>query len=115
MTVYTKSHEEDSQWVWTSTVGSHQYSIKEDDGPDKMARGTRVVLHLKVGGVCEGVGLGRQRRGQGGQRGCRAWAEAGQGGVKAAMQAGASMHCLARHAGHAGRRQAWWDGGSLLC
>lgn len=51
MTVYTKSHEEDTQWAWTSTVGSHQYSIKEDDGPDKMARGTRVVLHLKVGVV----------------------------------------------------------------
>lgn len=48
VTVYTKSHEEDTQWVWTSTVGSHQYSIKEDDGPDKMVRGTRVVLHLKV-------------------------------------------------------------------
>jgi hypothetical protein len=29
-------------------VGSHQYSIKEDDSADKMVRGTRVVLHLKV-------------------------------------------------------------------
>jgi len=60
VTVYTKSHEEASQWVWTSTVGSHQYSIKEDEDPaSKMARGTRVVLHLKVrrqgGGGCLSV------------------------------------------------------------
>ena len=49
VSVYTKSHEEDTQWVWTSTVGSHQYSIKEDDdAANKMVRGTRVVLHLKV-------------------------------------------------------------------
>ena len=37
--------------MWSSTVGSHQYTIKEDDSPkeeDKMVRGTRVVLHLKV-------------------------------------------------------------------
>jgi hypothetical protein len=49
VSVYTKSHEEDTQWVWTSTVGSHQYSIREDeDAANKMVRGTRVVLHLKV-------------------------------------------------------------------
>lgn len=55
MTVYTKSHEEDAQWEWTSTVGSHQYSIKEDEDPaSKMARGTRVVLHLKVRGERRG-------------------------------------------------------------
>nr|QBB20010.1 heat shock protein hsp90-C2 [Ettlia sp. YC001] len=47
VTVYTKSHEEDQQWVWESSVGSHQYTIKEDDSGDKMVRGTRVVLHLK--------------------------------------------------------------------
>lgn len=49
VSVYTKSHEEDTQWVWSSNVGSHQYSIREDDDPaNKMVRGTRVVLHLKV-------------------------------------------------------------------
>eukprot|EP00775_Hariotina_reticulata_P005864 gene5864-6105_t len=47
VTVYTKSYEEDQQWVWESNVGSHQYTIKEDDSADKMVRGTRVVLHLK--------------------------------------------------------------------
>lgn len=57
VTVYTKSHEEDQQWVWESSVGSHQYTIKEDDSGDKMARGTRVVLHLKV---CEDEVLGWQ-------------------------------------------------------
>lgn len=48
VTVYTKSHEEDQQWVWESNVGSHQYTIKEDDSGDNLVRGTRVVLHLKV-------------------------------------------------------------------
>jgi len=48
VTVYTKSYEEEQQWVWESSVGSHQYTIKEDDTADKMVRGTRVVLHLKV-------------------------------------------------------------------
>lgn len=48
VTVYTKSHEEDQQWVWQSSVGSHQYTIAEDDSGDKLVRGTRVVLHLKV-------------------------------------------------------------------
>ncbi|WIA10769.1 hypothetical protein OEZ85_010938 [Tetradesmus obliquus] len=47
VTVYTKSHEEAQQWVWESNVGSHQYTIKEDDSGDNMVRGTRVVLHLK--------------------------------------------------------------------
>jgi heat shock protein beta len=51
VTVYTKSHEEDQQWVWESNVGSHQYTIKEDDSGESLVRGTRVVLHLKVGGV----------------------------------------------------------------
>lgn len=51
VTVYTKSHEEAQQWVWESNVGSHQYTIKEDDSGDNMVRGTRVVLHLKVGSV----------------------------------------------------------------
>lgn len=59
MSVYTKSHEEGQQWVWSSSVGSHQYTIKEDDdAANKMVRGTRVVLHLKVKqdvGVCVGV------------------------------------------------------------
>lgn len=47
VSVYTKSHEEAQQWVWQSSVGSHQYTIKEDDSGAPMARGTRVVLHLK--------------------------------------------------------------------
>ncbi|KAF8068330.1 HSP90-5 [Scenedesmus sp. PABB004] len=51
VSVVTKSHEEDAQWVWQSSVGSHQYTIKEDDGPDRLARGTRVVLHLKEDAV----------------------------------------------------------------
>jgi HSP90 family molecular chaperone len=51
VTVYTKSHEEDQQWVWASNVGSHQYTIKEDDSGDNLVRGTRVVLHLKVSAV----------------------------------------------------------------
>jgi HSP90 family molecular chaperone len=35
--------------VWSSSVGSHQYTIREDDDAgNKMVRGTRVVLHLKV-------------------------------------------------------------------
>ncbi len=38
--VITKSHEEEKQWLWSSTVGSHQYTIREDDGPS-LVRGTK--------------------------------------------------------------------------
>eukprot|EP00877_Chromochloris_zofingiensis_P012141 jgi/Chrzof1/7180/Cz02g13300.t1 len=47
VTVVTKSHEEDKQWVWRSSVGSHEFTIKEDESADKLVRGTRVILHLK--------------------------------------------------------------------
>lgn len=46
VTVVTKSAEEAEQWAWTSTVGSHQFTIKQDDG-EPLIRGTRVILHLK--------------------------------------------------------------------
>jgi hypothetical protein len=32
VTVATKSHEDATQWVWSSTVGSHSYTVKPDDG-----------------------------------------------------------------------------------
>lgn len=41
VTVVTKSHEEDKQWVWRSSVGSHEFTIKEDESADKLVRGTR--------------------------------------------------------------------------
>lgn len=46
VTVSTKSHEDDKQWMWEAAAGSHQYTIKEDTGAP-MVRGTRVTLHLK--------------------------------------------------------------------
>jgi hypothetical protein len=70
--VFTKSHEDAQQWVWSSSVGSHQYTIREDDDPaHKMARGTRVVLHLKVCLTARGVGAWRRRWQRGGHaKGC---------------------------------------------
>jgi hypothetical protein len=32
VTVVTKSHEDAQQWVWQSSVGSHSYTVKPDDG-----------------------------------------------------------------------------------
>ncbi len=48
VSVQTKSHEEATQWLWSSSVGSHQYTVAEDEGGEPLARGTRVTLHLKV-------------------------------------------------------------------
>ena len=45
--VSTKSFEEETQWVWESSMGSHTYTIAPDEGGAPMTRGTRVVLHLK--------------------------------------------------------------------
>lgn len=47
VTVETKSDEEASAWVWESSAGSHQYTIKEAAGPGAPERGTRLTLHLK--------------------------------------------------------------------
>lgn len=46
VTVQTKSHEDDKQWVWEATAGSHQYKVKEDTSAP-ITRGTKVTLHLK--------------------------------------------------------------------
>ena len=37
----TKSWEEDKQWVWASNVGSHSYTVKEDESGESLKRGTR--------------------------------------------------------------------------
>jgi len=47
VTVVTKSWEEEQQWVWESTVGSHQFTVQADESGESLARGTRVILHLK--------------------------------------------------------------------
>jgi heat shock protein beta len=49
VSVLTKSHEDAQAWLWQSAAGSHQYTVKKDDGSAgaPLARGTRVVLHLK--------------------------------------------------------------------
>ncbi|KAI8472066.1 MAG: heat shock protein 90C [Monoraphidium minutum] len=49
VSVLTKSHEDGTAWIWQSAAGSHQYTVKADDGSvgAPLARGTRVVLHLK--------------------------------------------------------------------
>jgi len=44
--VVTKSADEEQQWVWESSVGSHSYTVKADDG-QSLVRGTKVILHLK--------------------------------------------------------------------
>eukprot|EP00873_Tetraselmis_striata_P043563 jgi/Tetstr1/463827/TSEL_008641.t1 len=46
VTVQTKSVDDDTQWVWESTVGSTNFSIKPDTG-EPLGRGTRITLHLK--------------------------------------------------------------------
>ncbi|GBF91161.1 ATP-dependent molecular chaperone [Raphidocelis subcapitata] len=49
VTLLTKSHEDEAAWLWSSEAGSHQFRVKKDDGSAgaPLARGTRVVLHLK--------------------------------------------------------------------
>ena len=49
VSVLTKSHEDGTAWIWRSSMGSHSYTVKPDDGSagPPLARGTRVVLHLK--------------------------------------------------------------------
>lgn len=43
----TVSHEEGKQWLWESKVGSHEFTVREDDSPDRLVRGSRVTLELK--------------------------------------------------------------------
>lgn len=43
VTVQTK-HNDDKQWAWESTAGSHEYSVREEPDGD-LARGTRCVPH----------------------------------------------------------------------
>ena len=38
--VQTKTHDDDKQWVWEATAGSHEFTIKEDTEPS-LIRGTR--------------------------------------------------------------------------
>jgi len=38
--VQTKSHEDEKQWVWEATAGSHEFTIREDTEPS-LIRGTR--------------------------------------------------------------------------
>lgn len=42
VTVQTK-HNDDNQWAWESTAGSHEYSVR-DEGAGDLARGTRCAL-----------------------------------------------------------------------
>eukprot|EP00798_Chlamydomonas_sp_ICE-L_P023848 gene23848-9404_t len=46
VTVQTKSTEDDTQWHWSADAGSHQFSIKADEG-EPLGRGSRITLHLK--------------------------------------------------------------------
>jgi heat shock protein beta len=41
VTVVTKSWEDDQQWVWESSVGSHQFTIRADESGESLGRGTR--------------------------------------------------------------------------
>mmetsp|Transcript_17765 Transcript_17765/g.57471 ORF Transcript_17765/g.57471 Transcript_17765/m.57471 type:complete len:774 (+) Transcript_17765:76-2397(+) len=45
--VQTKNNDDPKQWVWESSSGSHQFTIKEDAGGEPIARGTRITLYLK--------------------------------------------------------------------
>eukprot|EP00193_Tetraselmis_chui_P017455 CAMPEP_0177787150 /NCGR_PEP_ID=MMETSP0491_2-20121128/21318_1 /TAXON_ID=63592 /ORGANISM="Tetraselmis chuii, Strain PLY429" /LENGTH=785 /DNA_ID=CAMNT_0019308439 /DNA_START=138 /DNA_END=2495 /DNA_ORIENTATION=+ len=47
VTVQTKSVEDETQWVWESTVGSTNFSVKPDTSGEPLGRGTRITLHLK--------------------------------------------------------------------
>ncbi|KIY93067.1 heat shock protein 90kDa beta [Monoraphidium neglectum] len=49
VTVLTKSNDDATTWIWSSNVGSHQFTVKPDDGSagGPLVRGTRVILHLK--------------------------------------------------------------------
>lgn len=46
VTVQTKSNADDKQWVWQSSMGTTNYTVKPDDG-ESLIRGTRITLHLK--------------------------------------------------------------------
>lgn len=43
--VHSKNND-DEQYVWMSEAGS-SFSVKKDDDPEKLTRGTKIVLHLK--------------------------------------------------------------------
>jgi hypothetical protein len=64
LTVATKSHEDATQWIWSSSVGSHQYSVKADDG----SAGPPLVRRAARGGA----GRGGRRAARGGRGAKRA-------------------------------------------
>jgi molecular chaperone HtpG len=43
--VHSKNNDDD-QYVWTSEAGS-SFTVKKDDDPERLTRGTKIVLHLK--------------------------------------------------------------------
>eukprot|EP00798_Chlamydomonas_sp_ICE-L_P025058 gene25058-10709_t len=46
VTVQTKSPEDATQWVWSAKAGSHEFTVKADEG-ESIGRGSRITLHLK--------------------------------------------------------------------
>ena len=58
ITVYSKaaSGDDDKTWVWESEINASSYTVKESE--EAIARGTKIVLHLKEG--CEEFSTGEK-------------------------------------------------------
>merc|ERR1712019_152434 len=48
VTVISKNVEDDTQWRWESDAGGTFTVTDDSENPDKLQRGTRIILHLKT-------------------------------------------------------------------
>ena len=56
ITVTSKNHTDDKTWTWESEINANSYTVRESE--EAMARGTKIVLHLKEG--CEEFATGEK-------------------------------------------------------
>jgi len=47
ITVISKSDDDDKQWKWESTAGGTFSVVEDDQNPEQLTRGSKIVLHMK--------------------------------------------------------------------